>query len=231
MKSCAFTAAGSHPLRHARTPYDRISRAYALVADAREAACRERGLEMLRVCRGEHVLEIGCGTGSALVPLSHAVGEDGQIYGVDVSVGMLAIAATRVREEGRLRAVSLVLGDARALSFRNGGVDAAFLSFTLELFPPSGLSTVLQETYRVLRPGGRLVVVCMSDGGARTAASTVYQWLHRRFPRTIDCRPIPVHALLQQHAFDVLRADSILVWGLRVACVLAIKPLCRREAA
>lgn len=231
MTSCAFTALASRRQNHARTPYDRISRAYALIADAREAACRERGLEMLRACRGEHVLEVGCGTGSALVPLSHALGNRGQIYGVDVSLSMLGIAATRVREEGRLRAVSLVRGDARALSFRNNGVDAAFLSFTLELFPPSGLSTVLQETYRVLRPGGRLVVVCMSDGGARTAAAVVYGWLHRRFPRTIDCRPIPVHALLQQHAFDVLRADTISVWGLRVACVLAIKPLRRMEAA
>jgi ubiquinone/menaquinone biosynthesis C-methylase UbiE len=76
--------------------YDGISRAYDLIADSSEHAARDLGLRALGVSSGERVLEIGCGTGHALVSLAGEVGPTGQVHGIDVSSGMMAVARRRV---------------------------------------------------------------------------------------------------------------------------------------
>ena len=67
--------------------YDRISRAYDLIADAGEHKARERGLELLAPAPGERALEIGYGTGHSLEALAAAVGAAGRVVGVDLLQG------------------------------------------------------------------------------------------------------------------------------------------------
>ncbi len=113
--------------------YDRISRAYDLIADSSEHAVRDLGVWALGVSRGQRVLEIGCGTGHGIVQLADDVGDVGRVDGVDLSWGMMAIARRRV-QSAALRNVTLTIGDARVLCFRSSVFDAVFMSFTLELF-------------------------------------------------------------------------------------------------
>jgi ubiquinone/menaquinone biosynthesis C-methylase UbiE len=158
-----------------RTFYDRISRAYDVIADGSERACRDRGVELLDAKPGERVLELGFGTGHVLVALAAAVGSTGRVCGLDISSGMLTVARDRVAEAG-LRNVVLTLGDARRLCFRDATFDAAFMSFTLELFDAEAITNVLGELRRVLRPGGRLGVVAMASNTSTNAMVEIYKW-------------------------------------------------------
>jgi len=201
--------------------YDRLSRVYNLLADRGEHASREAGLALLAAHPGEAVLEIGCGTGHALVVLARAVGPAGHVVGIDLSAGMLTVARRRVAEAGVADRVALDLGDARALPYADAAFAAAFLSFTLEIFAPPGLGRVLAEIRRVLRPGGRLGVVSLDGAGGPGTVVELYRWLHRHFPHFVDCQPIDVRGHLAAAGFAVQATRELSIWGLPVLAAVA----------
>ena len=204
-----------------RAFYDGISRAYDLIADTSEHAVREIGIRTLGVSSGERVLEIGSGTGHGLVSLAVGAGPAGGVHGLDISSGMMAVARSRIESAG-LRNVSLTLGDARGLCFGSGVFDAVFMSFTLELFEPA-MPEVLGEVTRVLRMGGRVGIVAMSDSGQTNAMIDLYQWLHRRWPDVIDCRPIDLVGALRMAQFQISTVQTTAIWGLPVIPATGIK--------
>lgn len=201
--------------------YDRISRAYDLVADSSERAARDLGLRALGVSSGQRVLEVGSGTGHALVSLAADVGQAGQVHGVDLSSGMMEVARRRIQSAG-LQNVTLTIGDARVLCFRSNVFDAVFMSFTLELFEQA-IPDVLAEVGRVLRAGGRVGVVAMSDAAQTNAITEFYEWLHRRWPQFLDCRPIDVVDALRAAHFHTSTAHTTAIWGLPVVAAIGIK--------
>jgi len=208
-----------------RANYDRLSRWYDLLAGSSERALRDRGLRELAVRDGERVLEIGCGTGAALVELASMVGPAGLAVGVDLSTGMcrqaeLQIADCGLRIEVPLNA-SVICGDATRLPLGRGYFDAVFMSFALELFDEGDMRSVLAECRRVLRPGGRLCVVAMAEPVRPTPMTRLYAWAHGRFPAAIDCRPIGVSQVLALGGFDVGRLSRHSLWGLPVEVALA----------
>lgn len=141
-----------------KTNYDRLSRRYDLLAGASEAAFRERALRALEVQPGEMILEIGSGTGQALVALARSVGSQGVVFGVDLSPGMCRVAAGRLRREGATARCASVNGDALRLPLAAGGCDAVLMSFALELLAPDNMTRVLAECRRVLAGNGRLCI-------------------------------------------------------------------------
>jgi demethylmenaquinone methyltransferase/2-methoxy-6-polyprenyl-1,4-benzoquinol methylase len=140
--------------------YDRISPVYDLIADSSEHEARELGVRLLAPTPGQTVLEIGCGTGHGL-SLAKAVGQNGRVYGIDVSAGMLAVAHRHVMAAG-VTHVHLAISDARSLCFPSSAFDAIFISFTLGLFE-SAIPHVLAEVRRVLTPTGRVGVVALAE--------------------------------------------------------------------
>jgi ubiquinone/menaquinone biosynthesis C-methylase UbiE len=207
--------------RGTRDFYDGISGAYDLIADSSEHAARDLGLRALGVSSGQRVLEVGCGTGHALVGLAGDVGPTGHVYGVDLSSGMVTVAQRRIDSSG-LRNVTVMIGDARVLCFRSSVFDAVFMSFTLELFE-RGMPDVIVEVRRVLRVGGRLGIVAMSDTEETNAMIELYAWLHRRWPQFIDCRPIDVVHALQAGHFRISTTHATTVWSLPVVAAVGIK--------
>lgn len=203
--------------------YDRISKVYDLIADVSEHEAREAGLAALAARPGERVLEIGFGTGHALVALAEAVGDDGRVVGLEHSGGMLDVTRQRLAESDVAPRVELHLGDARRLPFADGGFDAVFMSFTLELFGPEELPGVLAEIRRVLRPGGRLAVVSLDLRERTSALTEVYVWLHRHFPHFIDCQPIPVAAHVADAGFRIDSRRELSIWSLAVVALTAVK--------
>jgi ubiquinone/menaquinone biosynthesis C-methylase UbiE len=182
----------------------------------------ELGLQMLAVRRGERVLEIGFGTGYALLSIARSVGNDGEVYGIDSSRGMLEVARLRLRKVGLLHRTQLRLGNAVCLSFGDEFFDALFMSFTLELFDANTMPKVLCECYRVLRNDGRLCIVALSNSGCGVVKRT-YEWLHDRFPQYIDCRPIMLKEVLEGADFNVVEAAEYSLFGLPVQIAKATK--------
>jgi ubiquinone/menaquinone biosynthesis C-methylase UbiE len=113
----------------------------------------------LQLRPGERGLEVDFGTDHALVAMAKSVGRGERIVGVDASTDMLAGTKPRV---AAYRKLALITGDARHLSLRAASFDAAFMSFTLELFEPPDISRVLWEVPSVLRPGGRMGILSMA---------------------------------------------------------------------
>lgn len=228
---CAEMAARSGPRRRAErrsgsraTFYDRLSVFYDWIAEASEGKPRQHALQALGAGQGDKVLEIGVGTGRALPSLVRGVGAGGRVFGIDVSPGMLRVAvhhsaALKLRER-----VALQRADARALPYRSQTLDAVFMSFTLELFGEGDIPLVLREVWRALRPGGRVGVVSLVEGKPRTRSARLYRWFRRRWPRLIDCRPIPLEADLAQAGFRLQSSEGLDVSGLPVRAVIAVKP-------
>ena len=216
-----IAAAAMRSKKEAASHYDRMSRWYDLIAGGSEKRFRERGLGMLRPEEGETVLEIGPGTGQCMSFLAGAVGRSGRVYGVDISKGMIDISRRKSGKTGLSSAVGLLRGDGASLPFRGAVFDAVFLSFTLELFSPQEMPVVINECLRVLQSDGRICIVSMSKTGRSRPVMRLYEWMHRRFPKCIDCRPIFLKRLLEGSGLDVAQADEIRNWGLTVEVVRA----------
>jgi ubiquinone/menaquinone biosynthesis C-methylase UbiE len=203
-----------------RQNYDRLSRWYDSFS-AGEQRLTKTGLDLLDVQPGEKILEIGFGTGHALIHLGRAVGETGRVSGIDLSPGMHAISRWRVKKSKMETRISVQLGDAIQLPFHDYQFQAVFMSFTLELFETSEIPVVLAECRRVLMPEGRLGIVSLAKNDSR--AVHIYEWFHFRLPEVIDCRPIFVRPTLEYSGFEITRAVTGRMWGLPVEAVLARK--------
>jgi len=207
----------------ARMAYDRLSPIYDGLAGSSETRFMRLGVQMLSIEAGESVLEIGCGTGKALVELYHLVGEAGKVHGLDLSQGMLQKSSDRLSKSGVAHGVCLLEGDGTYLPYQSESFNAVFISFTLELFDTPEIPVVLEECQRVLVPGGRLGVVAMLKTEPPGTIVRLYEWLHDKLPAYVDCRPIDADTMIQAAGFKVDKQQIRSMWGLPVEMVVASK--------
>lgn len=215
----------SQDVQSARSFYDRISHAYDLISDAGEGAARNKGIELLDVQPGERVLDIGYGTGSAVVELANRTGQGGQVCGVDISSGMQKMAQKKIDEGGLDADVELQVGSATDLPYADDTFDAVYMSFTLELFPEDDIRRVLAEIRRVLKADGRLGVVAMAtvrDGDKDSMLEKTYKWTHRHFPHIVDCRPIDLEGCITAAGYEMTADHRMDIFTMPVAAVVAV---------
>lgn len=210
--------------------YNKISKVYDLLAERSEDAPRRAGLEKLNARPGETVLEIGFGTGHCLVALARAVGATGKVYGIDLADEMLKIAHENLHKEGLDDRVELTCGDAVELPYPNDDFDGIFMSFTLELFDTPEIPKVLGECQRVLRRGGRVVVVGMSKEQEGGVVLRALEWTHQHFPNFLDCRPIFVRKALEEAGFRIASSEITKMW-VPVEIVLGVKDVARSRSS
>jgi ubiquinone/menaquinone biosynthesis C-methylase UbiE len=206
----------NRPRAAARAAYDQMSKFYDWMAGSSEWPCAAEGLRLLDAQSGERVMEAGCGTGRAFATLSQA---GAQAVGVDLSSGMLRQASSRFDQVNSPR---LVQADALMLPFLAAAFDALFAAFTLELFDTPDIPLVVAEWKRVLRPGGRLVVVALMRKPG--PAVRLYEAAHAWMPRWVDCRPIYPAQMLDQVGLRIVSRKELGMWGLPVEIVLVVKP-------
>ncbi len=208
----------------AKANYNRISRWYDSLAGHSEKRCKEAALQKLNAKKGEVVLEIGFGTGDSVLALAQSVGDQGRVCGVDISDQMLKITDRKVRRALLSHRVDLSCGDALNLPYAPSFFDAIFMSFTLELFDTPEIAMILGECSRILRIGGRVCIVSMSDREKATVILTIYEWMHAKFPSYVDCHPISAKRTLREAGFAILDAKEMSMWGLPVDVTLAAQP-------
>ncbi len=211
----------------AKAAYDKMSRWYDLLEKNFEKKAIEIGLKILEPHQGDDILEIGFGTGNSIIELAHYVGDQGKVFGIDISTGMLRVTKEKVNKRGLSRRVELRSGDAVHLPYSSESFDAVFMSFTLELFDTPEIPILLNECKRVLKKSGRICVVAMSKKTGGIAVS-LFECAHRTFPRYIDCRPILLEDALKTSRFKIVDSRIIKMWGFPVEIILATKPVMYR---
>ena len=172
---------------------------------------RRLQLAALELRPGEDVLDIGSGPGLLAAQAAVAVGTNGSVHGIDPSEQMLAIAAHRSEPVAGAAPVRFQVGDACALPFAAESFDAAAAVQVYEYV--SDMPGALAEAHRVLRPGGRLLVLdtdwdsivwYSSDVGRmlRVLAAWDEHLVDPYLPRRLG-------GLLEQAGFTVARRDVL----------------------
>jgi len=164
-----------HLFDEAAPHYDRLSR---LAAWGSGAWYRRWALSRAGLRPGMTVLDVGVGTGAVARGAAQLVGRSGCTVGIDPSRGMLTQAVRTLR-------VPLVQGIAERLPFRAATFDFVTMGYSLRYV--ADRRTTFTECYRVLRPGGRLIILDLVRprlrGGYRLARfylDTVIPWMARR---------------------------------------------------
>jgi len=191
--------------------YTRFSKIMGLIEKS-EKSLRKRSLELLKLQMGEKVLEIGFGRGTALIEISKAVGESGEVYGIDLTPEMLRIAKKNLARNHVFN-VKLKEGDARNLPYKENYFDVVYMASTLELFDIPDIPTVLNEIKRVLKPTGRVCIVSIPREGREDSLGVrIYEWSHRTFQSFASCRPIYVEDSIQKAGYHIIKIDVIGVY-------------------
>lgn len=113
-------------------------------------------IQALALQPGENVLDIGSGPGFLAAEMAAVVGDQGSVHGVDTSESMLAIAAHRERAPGSAP-TEFRAGDALELPYPDASFDVAVSTQVYEYV--EDMPAALAQVRRVLRPGGRLLIL------------------------------------------------------------------------
>jgi demethylmenaquinone methyltransferase/2-methoxy-6-polyprenyl-1,4-benzoquinol methylase len=148
--------------------YDCVDRVLAFGTGTRY---RRDALTRAGLAAGMRVLDVAVGTGLVAKEAARMVGARGSVVGVDPSAGMMAAAAT---------GLTLVRGRAEALPFAAGAFDFLTLGFALRHL--SDLDRVFGEFHRVLKPGGRLLVLEITRPEGRLATALLRAYMRGLVP-------------------------------------------------
>ena len=165
-----------------REMFDRISGFYDVMNSVMTAGLhhgwRRRAVELAGVKAGDRVLDVATGTGDLALELAGRVGPRGEVIGSDFSESMLTLA--RRKAPGSQAPITFEWANAMALPYADGEFAAATVGFGARNF--SDLELGLREMARVVRPGGKVVVLEITTP-TRPPLSTFYRlWFDRVVP-------------------------------------------------
>jgi demethylmenaquinone methyltransferase/2-methoxy-6-polyprenyl-1,4-benzoquinol methylase len=163
--------------------FDRVAARYDLLNTLMSAGLhhrwRERAADRAELAPGDSALDVCCGTGDLTIELARRVAPGGNVVGCDFSEPMLDLAREKAQGRG-VEGARFEWADALNLPYDAGRFDAVTVGFGVRNF--ADLDRGLREMARVLRPGGRLVVLEFTSP-RRLPFSTFYSlWFDRVAP-------------------------------------------------
>jgi demethylmenaquinone methyltransferase/2-methoxy-6-polyprenyl-1,4-benzoquinol methylase/phosphoethanolamine N-methyltransferase len=131
-----------------------------LMARGQTRALRTLPLDIASLRPGERVLDVGCGTGDLALAAAKRVGLQGAVCGIDASPEMIDVASRKARSiAGSVGLAQFKVEPVEALSFPDESFDVVLSSLMMHHLPGDLKRRALAEIRRVLRSGGRLVIV------------------------------------------------------------------------
>jgi len=211
--------------------YNRLAWMYDFFTD-HELAHHRHALQLAQLKKNDWVLEVACGTGRATAEIAPRIGQNGRFCAIDVSEKMLRRAKNRLGKRKLLARVDLQLGDARHLGFGEKLFDVVYNAYMFDLMDAAEFPGILGEFKRVLRPGGRLVLVNMSKGKEE---KTLYEFLYEKGLLSFasgSCRPVLMRPLVEGAGFERVeriyrsnRSWFFLNWLTGTEIVVGYKPI------
>lgn len=119
-------------------------------------------IKALRLRKGSHGLDAGCGIGLPALLLAEAIGPTGHVTGLDLSTAFLRYAEKMVMASGFSNQIFFQEGDVSKLSFPNDSFDWAW-SVDCAGYPVGDLLPLLRELARVVKPGGAVIILAWSS--------------------------------------------------------------------
>ena len=144
-----------------RGVFDSVASRYDLMNDLMSGGVhrlwKRFTIELSAARPGQTILDIAGGTGDLAARFSRLVGPEGQVILADINAAMLEVGRDRLIDKGATGNIEVVQADAQALPFKDNSVDCITIAFGLRNVTDKVLA--LRSMLRVLRPGGRLLVL------------------------------------------------------------------------
>jgi demethylmenaquinone methyltransferase/2-methoxy-6-polyprenyl-1,4-benzoquinol methylase len=166
-----------------RGMFDRIAGVYDLMNSAMTAGLhhrwRERAADLAELEAGDSALDVCCGTGDLALELVRRTGPEGRVIGSDFSERMLDLAREKAAER-HTTGVRFEWGDALSLPYDDGSFDAVTVGFGVRNL--ADLERGVAELVRVLTPGGRLVILEITQPRRPPLSIFFSVWFDRAVP-------------------------------------------------
>ena len=200
--------------------YDSLSKTYDIWGKLAETHARNRAIELADIKDGQAILEVAVGTGLGFFEIVQR-NPNGINFGVDISQGMLQKAKKRL---GTLRAAkyALEIGNAFSLEAKDESFDLLVNNYMFDLMAFDDMDAILEEFKRVLKKGGKLILVNMTEG--QSFGCGIYSLLYRLSPKSFGgCRGVKLSDKLQHHGFKVKTREYHQQWWFPSEVILACK--------
>ena len=144
-----------------REVFDSVAAQYDLMNDLMSGGLhrlwKRFTIELSAVRSGQTVLDIAGGTGDLAAKFSKLVGADGKVILADINAAMLSVGRDRLIDKGALSNIDVVQADAQFLPFDDNSIDCITIAFGLRNVTDK--AKALMSMHRVLKPGGRVLVL------------------------------------------------------------------------
>ena len=151
--------------------YDRLNHLLSLGVDR---CWRRRAIKHIISPKPQKILDIACGTGDFSIAIARKAHSGTVVTGVDLSEGMLSVMEEKVRKAGLGGRILMEQGNSEEMRFEDAAFDCATIAFGIRNFEHR--EKALKEILRILKPGGRLVILELS-----IPSNKVLGWLYNLY--------------------------------------------------
>lgn len=178
-------------------------------AEIYEGQAKQQGLARLNLTPGQRVLNVGSGTGKEHRQIQAKIAPGGIAFGLDMAPIMLTLSQSRT-------GAPLCQADARRLPYVPASFDRIFSSYMLDLLPAQDLPGILAGFQRVLKPGGQMILVSLTEGVDLPSRALVALWKAAFSINPIwcgGCRPLQLAEYVRQAGFESVQREVVVQFG------------------
>jgi demethylmenaquinone methyltransferase/2-methoxy-6-polyprenyl-1,4-benzoquinol methylase/phosphoethanolamine N-methyltransferase len=174
----------------------------SLLTLGRRARLRKMTIALARIQPGDRVLEVGCGTGDVAIAACAPAGPSGSVSGIDAGPEMIAVARAKAARAGVT--VDFRVEPIEALTYPDDTFDIVLSSLMMHHLPDDLKRQGLAEIARVLKPGGRLLIVDVKRPSTRLGRGLNILMMHGRLKTAIQDLP----AMLADAGYIAIEAGA-----------------------